>query len=487
MSRDSIVVVGGGISGLSAAWELSGGAEGPHSNTPRIELIEEGPLVGGALATTEFAGRTIDLGADGFLGRRREALDLVHELGCDDQLEAVDASGASLWLRGALNELPEGLVLGIPTSSGQLKTVRGLSTRARLDAWRDQHAPVRMKIGDDATIGDIVRTKLGREICYQFVEPMLGGIQAGRIDDLSAKSVFPALLDAARKGGSLMRTIRESGPTIPGPLATTSSSGPAFYSLLNGVGSLPFEVARRLRERGVVVRTGVAVTALRRTPSGTYPWEVDTHATTTPADALVAATPASVTARLLGAHDPALSRLGDVRSAGAAMVNFTVARDGFTLPAKGTGILVPLATSWSGEGSMMTTAVTFLDRKWPHLRRDKDVVLRAHVGRIDDLRWNEMSDEELISRVSAELKVLLSSFGSPNDALVQRWPEGLPQYYVGHQTMVTNAKSAAAQLGISLCGNAYDGVGIPACVGSGRRAAREALAMIRTSVRTDQR
>jgi oxygen-dependent protoporphyrinogen oxidase len=486
MSRDSIVVVGGGISGLSAAWELSGGVEGPLPDAPRIELIEEGALVGGALATTQFAGRTIDLGADGFLGRRREAVDLVRELGRGDQLEAVDASGASIWLRGALDDLPEGLVLGIPTSSGQLKSVRGLSFRARLDAWRDQHAPVRMKVGDDATIGDIVRTKLGRELCYQFVEPMLGGIQAGRIDDLSAKSVFPALLDAARRGGSLMRALGAVGASTPGP-AAASSPGPAFYSLLDGVGSLPFEVARRLRERGVVVRTGVAVTALRRTPSGNYPWEVDTHATTTPADALVVATPATVTARLLGAHDPALSRLGDVRSAGAAMVTFALARDALTLPPKGTGILVPLATPWSGEGSMMVTAATFLDRKWPHLRRDEDVVLRAHVGRIDDLRWTGMSDEELIHRVSAELRLLLSFFGSPSDALVHRWPEGLPQYYVGHESMVTNAKSAAATLGVALCGNAYDGVGVPACVGSGRRAAREVLEMLRLGASVNQR
>jgi oxygen-dependent protoporphyrinogen oxidase len=482
VSRASIVVVGGGIAGLCAAWELSGGANGPNDLTPRIELIDDHSVVGGSLATIEFAGRTIDLGADGFLARRPEAVELARELGCGDQLESIDASGASIWLRGALDELPTGLVLGIPTSSGQLRSVRGLSRRARFDAVRDERAPVRMRVGDDATIGDIVRTKLGRELCYQFVEPMLGGIQAGRIDELSAKSVFPALLDAARKGGSLMRAIRASGPATPGPSATTSDTGPTFYTLFAGVGSLPLELARQLRTRGVVVRTGVAVTALRRTPSGNYPWEVDTPATTTPADAVVMATPAPVTARLLGAHDPALAKLNGVRSAGAAIITYGVARAAISLPSSGTGILVPLGSPWSGDGSLMITAVTFLDRKWPHLRRENDVLLRAHIGRIDDLRWDEMSDEELVARVSAELKFLLSTFGEPNDVLVQRWPEGLPQYYLGHETMVTNARSAAASLGVALCGNAYDGVGVPASVGSGRRAGRDALAMVHQNV-----
>jgi oxygen-dependent protoporphyrinogen oxidase len=482
VSRESIVVVGGGIAGLCAAWELTGGESGPSDATPRVEVIEDRGVVGGSLATAEFAGRTIDLGADGFLARRPEAVDLARELGLGDQLESIDASGASIWLRGALDELPTGLVLGIPTSSGQLKNVRGLSRRARFDLWRDEHAPVHMKVGDDATIGDIVRTKLGREVAYQFVEPMLGGIQAGRIDNLSAKSVFPVLLDAAQKGGSLVRALRASGPATPGPSTTTTTTGPIFSSLLTGVGSLPLEIARQLRARGVVVRTGIGVTALRRTPSGNYPWEIDTPATTTPADAVVMATPASVTARLLGAHDSRLATLANVKSAGAAIITFSVARRAITLPSGGTGILVPLATTWSGEGSLMTTAVTFLDRKWPHLRRDDDVVLRAHVGRIDDLRWDAMSDEHLIARMGAELRFLLSSFGDPNDVLVQRWPEGLPQYYLGHETIVANARAAASTIGVALCGNAYDGVGVPASIGSGRRAGREALEMVHSNV-----
>jgi oxygen-dependent protoporphyrinogen oxidase len=480
MARGSIVVVGGGIAGLSAAWELSGGAAGPGDDTPRIELVDASERLGGALATTEFAGRTLDLGADGFLARRPEAVTLVRELGIADRLEAIDASGAWIWLRGALRELPSGLALGVPTSAAQVASVRGLSWRARLAARRDEWLPVRMTVGDDATIGDIVRRKLGRELSYQFVEPMLGGIQAGRIDDLSAQSVFPPLLDAARQGGSLMKALRPKGPVQPGPTAPSADAGPMFYSLTSGVGSLPTELARRLTERGVVLRAGVAVTALRRTPSGSYPWEIDTASTTTPADSVVLATPAPMAGRLLGSLDVRLEALTRIPSAGAAMVTFSLARDEVTLPPSGTGVLVPLGTSWSGEGSMIVTAVTLLDRKWPHLRRDEDVVLRAHVGRIDDERWLAMDDDVLTERVAEELRVLLSRFGTPNATLVQRWPHGLPQYYLGHQRVIADARAAASTLRVALCGSAYDGVGIPAGVGSGRRAAREALAMVRS-------
>jgi oxygen-dependent protoporphyrinogen oxidase len=473
VSRASVVIVGGGIAGLSAAWELTGAKNGPDENSPRVEIIEADIRVGGVLQTTQFAGRTIDLGADGFLARRPEAVELIAELGRSNELEAIDASGASIWLRGALNELPTGLVLGIPTSSGQLSMVKGLSLRARLDAVRDQRVPIRMNVGDDATIGDIVRTKLGRELAYQFIEPMVGGIQAGRIDQLSAKSVFPALLAAAQKGGSLMKAMRPASASVP------EATGPIFNSLIDGVGSLPLELAEQLRGRDVVLRTGVAVTALRRTPSGNYPWEVDTSTTTTPADVIVLATPAPTVARLLGSLDPALERLSSIPSAGAAIITFSAPRNAITLSAAGTGVLVPLGTPWEGEGTMMVTALTFLDRKWAHLRLNDDVLLRAHVGRIDDERWSQMSDDELTERVASEMRVLLPRFENTFSSVVQRWPARLPQYYLGHDTMVTNARAAAATIRVALCGNAYDGVGIPASIGSGRRAGREALDMVR--------
>jgi protoporphyrinogen/coproporphyrinogen III oxidase len=478
MSRASVVVVGGGISGLAAAWELTGGANGPSDATPRVEIIEASDRVGGSLATTTFAERTIDLGADGFLARRPEAVQLVRELGLDDELEPINASGASIWLQGARHELPLGLVLGVPTNLSAILHFDGLTRRAKWAARRDYYVPKRLNVGDDATIGHIVRTKLGRELSYQLIEPMIGGIQAGRIDELSAKSVFPALLEAAQRGGSLMKALRPSGPVSPGPTSEVVESAPVFYSLTRGVGSLPDELARRLEERGVVLRRGVPVTALRRTPAAAYPWEVDTWHTTTPANALILATPAPVAGALLGSHDHAIEELRQIDSAGAAIITFALPRDEIAVIESGTGLLVPLNSKWRGEGSMMVTAVTLLDRKWPGRAREENVVLRAHVGRSDDTRWMEMSDDELVRRVGDELSVLLPRFGSPSDSLVQRWPNGLPQYHVSHELRVQRARAASARLSVALCGNAYDGVGVPASIGSGRRAARDVLAAV---------
>lgn len=460
MARASVVVVGAGVAGLAAAYELSLAAD-----APRVELLEASGRVGGSLATADFAGRTIDLGADGFLARRPEALDLVRELGLDAELEPVAASGASIYLRGALWPIPPGVALGVPTSAATVRAVRGLSWRARLAAARDQRLPRRVIVGDDASIGEIVRAKLGDEIAYRFVEPLVGGIQAGRIDELSARAVFPALYDAARAGGSLMRALRPPGPPAASP-------GPLFNSLARGVGSLPAALCDAAAARGVVVRLGAPATAVRRPGSGRYPLEVDTATTTTPADAVVLAAPAPVAGRLLGDADDALAALSGVALAGAAMVT-VLYRPALALP-EGTGVLVPLDTPWCDGESMMVTALTFLDVKWPRLAREGETLLRAHVGRSDDGRFAELGDDELVGRVAAEVSRVLGA-GAPSESLVQRWPAGLPQYTVGHLERVAAARVAAEGLGVVLAGSSYDGVGVPASIGSGRRAGRRAL------------
>ena len=476
-ARRSVVLVGGGISALAAAWELTGAEKGPNELTPRVEIIEATQQVGGALRRTSFAGRDVDCGADGFLARRPEAVQLVREMGVESDLEPISASGAWIFLRGQLNPIPLGVALGVPTSAASLKALKGLSVRARANAWRDEHFPRSLQVGDDASIGEIVRRKLGDEIAYQVVEPMIGGIQAGRIDELSAASVFPALLSAARSGGSLMKALASQGPQSPGPRAPTSD-GPMFYTLRSGIGSLVEQLEVRLRSRGVVITTKTPVTAIRRTKAEFYQWEVDTATTTTPANCVVVCTPPSVAAQLLGDLDPALAKLSTLDSASAAMVTLCVKRSEVTLPPTGTGVLVPLRTPYSPGDTLMVTAVTFLDRKWPHLANDDTVVLRAHVGRIDDERFVAMSDDELTARVQLELAVIFGAWPVASQTMVVRWLKALPQYRVGHGPLVVAARSAATKLGLVLAGMTYDGVGIPASIGSGRSGARDALSAL---------
>lgn len=458
MNTPSVVVIGGGIAGLAAAYELTGGAT--PNNEVHVTVLESAGRPGGALQSADFAGRTIDLGADGFLATRGEATDFVRAIGRGEDLEPIGASGAWLYLRHGLEPIPKGLVLGVPTSFAQVRSLRGLTWRAKWGSLRDLIAPRQVAVGVDATIGHIVRTKLGSALVDQLVEPMIGGIQAGRVDDLSAATVFPALFTAAKKGGSLQKAIRPSSAAAP--------SGPLFYSLRGGVGSLPVTLTSLLRERGVVFHCGEAATYLTR--GTTRRWSVATAMTVTEADAVVVTTPPQVAGTLLAPHVAQCGSLRTMTSASAAMITFAVSRSDVQLPRTGTGVLIPLLTPFKNGESMIVSAVTLLDRKWPHLDDSETVLLRVHTGRIDDQRSAEMSDDELIDRVSAELGMILGSWPAARHAHVQRWPNALPQYKEGHAELVRDVRSAAEKQFVWLAGMAYDGVGVPASIGSGRLA-----------------
>jgi protoporphyrinogen/coproporphyrinogen III oxidase len=468
VNKSSVVIVGGGITALAAAYELSGGVVGPTDNTPRIEIIEASPLLGGALQTTAFGDRLVDLGPDGFLVTRPEATQLARDLGIAEELVSIAASGASILLNGKLHELPKGLMLGVPTDRKQVDGMSGLSKKARKEAKRDWKSPRKLRVGDDISIGSILANKLGDELAYQLIEPMIGGIQAGRINELSAKAVFPALYNAAKQGGSIMKNLAAMMPATP-------SSAPVFMSLRQGVGSFPHVLEAILRERKVIIRTNTPVTRIRPVAGGTYQWEVDTENTTTSANAVIMATPASITGHLTAAIGEALATLQKVRTAPTAMITFEFATESLDLPEHGTGILVPLHSKWTGRDSLLTTAITFLDRKWPNLKRPDMTLVRVHVGRSDDQRYAKYNDEELSERILKELAFILGESPTPLRTVMWRFDVGLPQYAVGHQRLVAAARELSEPMNMFLAGNSYDGVGIPASIGSGRLTALQVL------------
>lgn len=512
--RPTVAVVGGGIAGLAAAWELTGGAAGPAADTPHVVVLEATGRLGGKLTTAEFCGRSVDLAADGFLGRRPEAAELCREVGLADRLRPVGASGASVWARGRARPLPAGLALGVPTRFWPIARsgILGWAGVARLAV--DVVAPRadrRRPLGDRA-IGPLIARKLGTRVVATLVDPMLGGIHAGSVADMSAAATYPMLLAVAQRRGSFMHSLRRAvaraepgGPGLRTPASETDDGGdgggtggstegagestegagestapppePLFWAVDGGLATLADRLAERLAERGVEVRTSSGVRALARRAAPSAAWELDTGSGPVAADGIVLALPAGAAGALLGPHQlEAAKLLADVDHAPVATLTFSFPADAVPADLHGTGLLVPRHTRLAGTGyddPAVVTAVTYLCRKWPHLARPGDVLLRASVGRIDDDRFSHLTDAELAARVVAELAVLVGTTGDPAATLVTRWGEALPQYRVHHLLRVTGIEVAAERLGaVAVAGAAYRGVGIPACVASGRAAAR---------------
>ncbi len=472
-----VVVVGGGISGLAAAWELTGsggGAGGARSGSgrgsdaPHVLVLESSSRLGGALHSAPFGGRMVDTGPDGFLGRRPEALDLCREIGLADALVPIAGRGAGVWSRGRVRTLPDGLALGIPirfwpAARSGILGVRGNVALAR-DAWLPR-PDVRGPIGD-RSIGPLVSRKLGRRVAERLVDPLIGGIHAGSVDDMSAAATYPPLLAAAQKRGSLMRALRAEVPP-PSPDAP-----PLFWALDGGMASLIEHLRAALTARGVEIRCAAPVDRLERL--GTR-WNVASGASHDDADAVVLAVPAPVACDLLRPHDDeAAGLLAHIDYASVTLVTFRVSADAFTAPLLGTGFLVPRASPTPhGDEPWAVTACTYLSQKWPHVGTEGEILLRASVGRFGDDRAAAWSDEEIVERVWSELGLLIGHSQDPLESMVARWPGAFPQYRVHHLLRTAGIEAAVARLGgIAVAGAAYRGVGIPACIASGRAAAR---------------
>ena len=482
MARHEVTVIGGGITGLAAAFELTGGARPLGEDGPKVTVLEASDHFGGKLGATTIAGVVVDAGPDGVLARRREAATLLEDLGRADLLVPIDASGASVFARGQLRPLPDGMQLGVPTSWRTLRSSHLLSTAGLLRALVDVVAPRPASRGhlQDRTIGGLVETKLGHEVVATLVDPMLGGITAGRVAEMSAAAVFPQLLEAGQERGSLMKALQgqmAAAAPPPPPDGEPRPVPPAFVTPVTGMHSIPTLLVEELTRRGVTFLADRQVTALRRRGGSDPGWSVDTDQTTTSADGVIITTPTDAAAELLRPHDvEAASLLDQTEYSSVAVVTFAFPKANLTLPTHGTGALVPPGTQHR-RGPLdgrryLTTAVTFLDRKWPHLATKEMVLLRASVGRIDDERLASLNDDEVIEIVGLELAELFGTMPAPIDVTVTRWMASLPQYRVNHLLRVGGIESAVDRLhGVEIAGAAYRGVGVPACIASGRQAA----------------
>lgn len=457
-----VVVVGGGISGLTAALDLAkGGAQ--------VTLLEASERLGGKLYADEIAGAPVDLGAESILARRPEAVRLAREVGLADDLQPPAVGGATLWTRDRLRPMPQGHVMGVPGDLAPL-AASGVLTAAGLARIPLDHVLPRTDIGEDTGIGAYVAARLGREVVDRLVEPLLGGVYAGNSYEISLRAAVPQLYAAARDSRSLIEAARG----IQRKAAAASTGGPVFNGIRGGIGRLPLAVADACRAAGVRIATGTPVRELRRT--GPHEWRVGLDGRELTADAVVIAAPAPVAAALLAEEAPAAAaELGAVEYASMALVTMAFRRrDVLQLPLS-SGFLVPPV-----DGRTIK-AVTFSSRKWGWLDEagGDTFVLRTSVGRHGDTADLAWDDTDLVRLSREDLGEAVGLRAAPVAARVTRWDGGLPQYAVGHVDRVRRLREQAAKLpGLALCGAVYDGVGIPACVGSGRRAAAEVLATL---------
>ncbi|QEU88313.1 protoporphyrinogen oxidase [Streptomyces viridosporus] len=447
-----VVVIGAGVAGLAAAHRLL-------ERGARVTVLEAADRVGGKLLPGEIAGARVDLGAESMLARRPEAVDLARETGLADRLRPPATATASLWTRGALRPMPKGHVMGVPGTAAALSGVLSDEGLARIE--RDADLP-RTEVGDDVAVGEYVAARLGREVVDRLVEPLLGGVYAGDAYRISMRSAVPQLFEAARTHTSLTEGVR----AIQARSAAASQTGPVFMGIEGGVGTLPLAVAASVRARGGDVLTGTPVTELRRTPEGG--WRIVAGDRNLSADAVVVAVPAPAAARLLRAEAPrAAAELAGVEYASMALITLAYRRVETRLP-EGSGFLVPPV-----DGRTIKAA-TFASSKWGWIA-DEDpglVVLRTSVGRHGETEVLRRDDADLVEVSRHDLKAATGLDATPVATRVTRWDDGLPQYPVGHHARVARVREHLAGLtGLAVCGAAYDGVGIPACIASAYAAA----------------
>ncbi|MGW8330940.1 protoporphyrinogen oxidase [Streptomyces sp. NPDC055897] len=452
-----IVVVGGGISGLAAAHRLL-------ASGARVTVLEGSAVLGGKLLAGEIEGAPVDLGAESMLARRPEGVDLARAVGLGDRIQAPAAAGAAIWTRGALRPMPTGHVMGVPAEPGTLHDILSAEGLARVAQDREL-AP--SEVGEDIGVGEFVAKRVGREVVDRLVEPLLGGVYAGDAYKISMRAAVPQLYEAARTHGSLLDGVRD----IQAKAAARAGSGPVFAGLDGGIGTLPTAVADAVRAQGGEIRTEAPVLGLARTADG---WRIRTDTELIDADGVILSNPAWSAAELLAAEAPvAAAELAEVEYASMVLVTLAFRRADLAGLEERSGFLVPPVDGRTIKAS------TFSSYKWSWVKeRGSDLfVLRTSIGRYGEERHLDWDDIDLVDVSLGDLGDAVGLSARPVATRVNRWIGGLPQYPVGHLAKVARIRAEVAKLpGLRVCGAVYDGVGIPACIASARRAADEIIA-----------
>ncbi|CAM3072949.1 protoporphyrinogen oxidase [Mycobacterium intermedium] len=435
----SFCIVGGGISGLAAAYRLRLAA----GDDARITLFDPADRLGGILRTEEVGGQPMDVGAEAFVLRRPEMPALLAELGLSDLQRTPTGVRPLIYSAGTTHPLPTGTVMGIPASAESVAGLVDEETVARISS--EPARPFSWKPGSDPTVAELVADRFGEQVVSRSVDPLLSGVYAGSAATIGLRAAVPSVAAALDRGAAnLTQAVRQGMPP--------ASNAPIFGAVAGGYQVLVDELVSRSRVHWV----RAAVSALQ--PG----WELrDDTGSRWDADAVVLALPAARMAHLVGDVAPgAAAAAGRVVSASSAVVALAVPAD--TPFPQCSGVLVA-----SGE-PLHAKAVTLSSRKWGGAGGGVQL-LRLSFGRFGDDLACRASDDELLTWARADLAEIFGFAVDVADARVQRWIDAMPQYGPGHAELVAELR-AGLPPGLTVAGSYLDGIGVPACVGAAGRA-----------------
>ena len=443
-----IAIIGGGISGLAAAYELA------RRQLP-FTLFDSADRVGGLVRTEHVEGFTIEAGADSMLVQKRAGLELCDELGLTPRLLPMKEPRTSFVLHhGRLHPLPSRSMFGIPAAWADLARYSLLPIRARVRAMLEPFVSVK-RDDDDESVAAFFRRRLGPSTVDVLAQPLLGGIHAGDVRALSLPALFPRLVAAERSGGSLLRWVRQSARARP--------SGGAFRSLSSGMGELVAALVRRFPEGSV--RCKSPVVALTRRD---HAWDVASPDGVLAADAVILACPANVAGDLLAGTDVVAAKLcAQIRYVSTVSIGLGWPRDAVAHPLNGSGFVVARASN-----TVRITACTWVSSKWEGRAPAGHVLLRAYLGGSHDPAAVDLDDGQLIEIATRELSAILSISREPRVARVFRWREAGAQHEVGHLARMHALDMRLAQYpGLFVTGSGFRSIGIPDCIADGRAVA----------------
>ncbi|MBZ4611845.1 protoporphyrinogen oxidase [Mycobacterium avium] len=441
MTARSYCVVGGGISGLTAAYRLRMAA----GDDAVITLLDPAPRLGGILRTEPVGGVPMDLGAEAFVLRRPELPALLTELNLTGRQRVSTGARPLIYSRGRLHPLPTGTVVGIPSSAASMAGLVDEATLARIDA--EPRRPLHWRPGSDPAVADLVGDRFGEQVVSRSVDPLLSGVYAGSAATIGLRAAAPTVAAALDRGAaSLTDAVRRALPPATG--------APVFGALDGGYRVLVDELVARARPRRV------RAAAARLEPAGPGWAVVDDAGARWHADAVILAVPAREVARLLAGIAPR-SAAAAGRVVAASSVVLALAVPGDTAFPDCSGVLVA-----TGE-RLRAKAITLSSKKWG-TRADVQL-LRLSFGRFGDQVAARTPDEELRGWALADLAAVFGLDVRPVDVRVQRWLDAMPQYGPGHAELVGELRAGLPPT-LAVAGGYLDGIGVPACVGAAGRA-----------------